>query len=112
MAPFPCANSSVVMYVTWLSGRNHEETLIKLGLDRITKCYYIRVHFRRGMNMPASYRREVEYDRTRTSLVNPPPESWEEFLDMLGVDERQLVTKLPDHIDGDDYRHVLEPESF
>ena len=56
--------------------------------------------------MPASYRREVEYDRTRTSCVNPPIEDVEQAI--ADAEVAELLTG----IDGEDYRHVLEPEYF
>ena len=68
--------------------------------------------------MPASYRREVEYDRTRTSRVNPPVDVEKEILD-AEVSEfvnPAHVTVTGPHfvtgISGEDYRYVLTPESF
>ena len=69
--------------------------------------------------MPASYRREVEYDRGRTSRVNPLVEDVEQ--EILDAEVSEFVN--PAHvtvtgphfvtgISGEDYRHVLTPESF
>lgn len=55
--------------------------------------------------MPASYRRDVEYDRTRTSRVNPPVDVEKEITDAE-------VGEVAEGIDGEGYRHVLAPESF
>ena len=60
--------------------------------------------------MPANYRREVEYDRSRTSRVNPVEDIEQAILD-AEVAELEMASVL-DSIGGDDYRHVLTPESF
>ena len=82
--------------------------------------------------MPASYRREVEYDRTRTSRVNPPVDVEKEITDaevgefvnpahvtvsgphfVTGINKPEaLDAEVVGGIDGEDYRHVLAPESF
>ncbi len=78
--------------------------------------------------MPASYRREVEYDRSRTSRVNPPVDVEQAIADAevaefvnpahVTVSGPHFVTginkpeALDTDIDGEDYRHVLEPEYF
>ena len=90
-----------------------------MALDKIAKTYYIRGTFRRGIEkMPASYRREVEYDRNRTSRVNPVDDEVVEFVNPahVTVSGPHFVTGInkPQALDigGDDYRHVLTPESF
>lgn len=58
--------------------------------------------------MPASYRREVEYNRNRPSRVNPSVDVEQAILDA----EVSEVSEVGEGIDGEGYRHVLAPESF
>ena len=73
--------------------------------------------------MPDSYRWAVEYDRNRPSRVNPPEDDFEAALadEMHEVFDRGCANCGEPNVDGvcvlcysgdDDYRHVLEPESF